>query len=125
MDEEDGATAAANPLGTLECPFGLEREQNIEDLLSVPRLLDVREVAAATIIQTCLRDLLVIDLIVVGDVLGTDDAVDHQLANLVVDPGFLAPVNDEIAVRQHLGDDGRDLDVDFLVPVDDAIADGT
>src|SRR5690606_20306990 len=55
------------------------------------------------------------------DVLGPDDALDQQFADLVVDADFLTALDDEVAIRQHLGDQRRDVDADLLLPVDLAL----
>src|SRR6478735_12383941 len=63
----------------------LEGQQYVHHLLAVARLLHVRDLAAAAIGDASLRDLGGIDGVVALDVLWTDDAGDHELADLEID----------------------------------------
>ena len=55
-----------------ELKKALERQQHVHHLLAVARLLDVGDLAAATIGDAGLRDLRTVDCVVTLDVLGTN-----------------------------------------------------
>src|SRR4051812_10542598 len=87
----------------------LERQENVPHPIAVALLLDVGDLAAAAIGDARLRDLGRIDRVLALDVLRPHDAGDDQLAYFVVHPDFLPALDDEIAVGQHLGDDGGNV----------------
>ena len=102
----------------------LEREQDIENLLSVPGLLHVGELPTSAVRNPCFRNLRVVDGIGRGDVLGPHHAGDEELADFKVHADFLPALNDEITVGQDLRDDHRDRQTQFFLAVDgsDALA---
>src|SRR3546814_8536431 len=51
-------------------------------------------------------------------VLRPHDTLHQQLADLVVDADFLAALDHQVAVRQHLGDQAGDIHRDLLLAVD-------
>src|SRR6185295_19958391 len=63
----------------------LERQQHVEHLLAVARLLDVGDLAAAAIGDARLGDLGGFDGVVALDVLRANDAGDDELAHFEVD----------------------------------------
>ncbi len=77
---------------------------------------------AAAISNARLGDLVVVDGIGRGDILGPDQADDLQLPDLEVDPDLLASGDHQVAVGQYLGDEGGDAQIDLLVAVDAARA---
>src|SRR4029078_2467610 len=86
-----------------------ERQHHIQRLLAITRLLHIGDLAAATVGDPRLGDLARVDGVVALDVLGADDAGDDQFSNLEVDADLLLALDDEIAVRQYLGDHGGDI----------------
>ena len=93
---------------------GLEGIEDVEELLSVGRLLDVGELTPAAVGDAGFGDLIVAHGVFRADVLGPDDADDLQFANLEVDANLPGSLNRHVSVRQHLGDDGGDPQVDFV-----------
>ena len=87
----------------------LEGQDGVGDLLAVARLLHVGDLAAAAVGDAGFGDLGRGDGVVGVDVLGPHDAGDDQVADLEVDAHFLAALDHQVAVGQHLGDDGGDL----------------
>src|SRR3954454_15564847 len=75
------------------------RQHDVEHLLSVARLLDVGDLAAAAVGNAQLGDLVVRDGVLGRDVLRTDDAGDVDVADLEVDPDLLPAVDHQVAVR--------------------------
>ena len=100
----------------------LEREDNVDNLLPVPRLLNVADVTTAAICDAGFSYFLERDGVAVRDVLRANDASDLKLANFEVDARFLTPVNDEVAVRQNLGHHGGQFYLDDFLTVDCACA---
>src|SRR6266851_9498169 len=90
------ATSAANAsIGTTDPSFS-ERPDNIEELLTVARLLHVGDLAAATIGNPRLGNLGVLDGVGVGDVFRPHDTRDLKHAHLVVDANFLLTLDHQI-----------------------------
>ena len=102
----------------------LERQQHVHHLLAVARLLQIGDLAAAAIGDAGLGDLAGIDGVVALDVLGANDAGDDQLADFEIDPDFLLALDHQIAVRQHLGDDGGDVGLQAFLAHHRALAVG-
>src|SRR4051794_28386986 len=75
------------------------RQHDVEHLLSVARLLDVGDLAAAAVGDAQLGDLIVRDGVLGRDVLRADDAGDVDVADLEVDPDLLPAGDHQIAVR--------------------------
>src|SRR5690606_32810946 len=67
-------------------------------------------------------DLVVGNRIVAGNIARTHDTGDVQHAQLVVHAHFLRSTDNEIAVGQRIGDDGRDLQADIFATFDGALA---
>ena len=86
-----------------------EGQQNIHYLLAIARLLDIGDLAAATIGQAGLGDLGGFKRVVCLDIFRPDDARDDQFADFEVDADFLLALDHEIAIGQHLRDDGGDI----------------
>ena len=86
----------------------LEGQEHVENLLAVARLLHVGDLAASAIGDAGLRDLRGVDGVVALDIFGAHDAGHDQFADFIVDADLLLALDHEIAVRQHLGDDGGD-----------------
>src|SRR5262245_38132613 len=68
---------------------GLERQEYVEDLLAIAALLHIGNLAAASVRNTCLRDLVRIDCVVALDVFRSHNSGDDEFANLEVDANFL------------------------------------
>ena len=106
------------PSGQLSDGRTSERQEDVHHLLAVARLLHVRDLAAAAIGDAGLGDLRRIDRVVGLDVLGPDDAGDDQFADLEIDADLLLALDHEIAVRQNLRDDRRDIRDELLGAAD-------
>ena len=70
---------------------GLERQEYVEDLLAIAALLHIGNLAAASIRDTRLRDLVGVDRVVALDILRSHNSSDDEFANLEVDANFLLP----------------------------------
>jgi hypothetical protein len=69
---------------------GLERQEDIQDLVAVPRLLNIGDLAASAVTDAGFRNLLAGNRVVGGDVFRTDNAGYNQLSDFEVHPDFLA-----------------------------------
>jgi len=87
----------------------LEWQDNVENLGTITRLLNIGQLAAPAIGNPKLGNLLMSDGVVRRDIFWTHDTRHIEFANLEIDPNFLATMDHEIAIRQHLGHDGRDV----------------
>src|SRR5205814_5424403 len=99
-----------------------ERQQHIEYLLAVTRLLHVGKLATAAIGDAGLCDLGRVDRVVALDVLWPHDAGDDQLADFEVDTDFLLALDHQIAVRQYLRHHGGDIGQQGFLAIDRALA---
>src|SRR6188508_397986 len=100
----------------------LERQKYIEDLLTITALLDVSNLAAASICDTRLRDLVGVDRIVALDILRSHNPCDNEFAYLEVDANFLLSFDHQISVRQYLRHDAGDVRLELFRPVHRALA---
>src|SRR5436190_20985863 len=120
-----GATASASAAGAgssavVAALAMSERGYQVVELWGPARLLDFGDAAAAAIGDARLGDLVVGDGVVGGDVARTHDAGHAEHAQLEVHPHLLGAADDEIAVRQNVGDDRRHQQLDALRPGDRA-----
>jgi len=100
----------------------LERQEHVEHLLAVARLLHVGELAAAAIGDAGFRDLAGIDGVVALDVLRAHDAGDDQFADFKIDADLLLAFDHEIAVGQHLRDHRGDVGLQCFLADDRTLA---
>ena len=80
------------------------------------------DIAAATVRDTRLGNLRVLDGVGRGDVLRTHDPGNGQFTHLAIGANLLAALNDHIAVGQDLRHQSRDGQGDLFLPLDRAAA---
>src|SRR5690606_128592 len=100
----------------------LKRRNLIENLLAVRRLLNLAQTSATAIGNASFGDLVVGNRVVAGNIARTHDTGDVQHTQFVVHAHFLRSADDKIAVRQRVGDDGRNLQTDIFAALDGALA---
>ena len=84
----------------------LEREDDVVELMTVARGLQICDMSASAVRDTRLGNLAVLDDIVMRDVFRSDDAGDQKFANFEIDANLLATLDDKVSVWQGLGNDG-------------------
>ena len=97
-----------------------ERQQHVEHLLAVPRLLHVGDLTATAIGNPRLCDFARIDRVIALDVFRPNDAGDDEFADLEVHAYFLLAIDHQIAVRQQLRHDGGHVGLQRFLPIDGA-----
>src|SRR5262245_22571360 len=100
----------------------LERQQNIEDLLTISILLHLGDLPTATIRDARLRDLGGVDGVVAFDVFRPHDAGHNQLTDFEVDAYFLPTLNHQISVGQHLRYNSGNVRLEFFGSINGALA---
>ena len=100
---------------------GLEREENIVDLLSVAWPLYVGQDTPPAVCQARFGDLFVVDRVARRDVLRPHNAGNREFADLGVAASFLPSLDNKVSVRQHLHDDSGHFCVHFVGSVDLAV----
>ncbi len=95
---------------------GSERQDQIEDLLPLGRLLHPRSDGHGAVGDAGPGDALVGDAVAGADVAGAHDASDRQDAEFGIDGHFLRTADDQVAVRQDVRHDGGDREIDGLRP---------
>src|SRR5262249_5308001 len=100
----------------------LPGENVVDELLTPRRLVRLHQAAAAAVGNARLGDLVVGNHVLGRDIDGTHDAGDVQHADLVVHADLLRAADNEIAVGQHVGDNGGHHQLDLLGAFDAAEA---
>ena len=91
-----------------ECYWALkmwsEGQDDIQHLLTITWLLHICELSTPAVGDASLGDLGVGDGVAGGDILRPHDTGYHQFSNFKINSDFLVPPDDQISVRQDLGD---------------------
>ena len=77
----------------------LEGHDHIHDLGAPAGLLEIADLAAPAIGKSGFSNLFVADRVGGRNILGSDDPRDLGFPQFIVHPGFLAPLNDQIAIE--------------------------
>src|SRR5262245_27159893 len=101
---------------------GLERQKYVEDLLAIAALLHIGYLAAASVRNTRLRDLVRVDRVVALDVFRSHNSCDDEFTNLKIDANFLLTLDHQVAVRQYLRHHAGDIRLQFFRPIDRALS---
>ena len=101
---------------------GLERQEYVEDLLAIAALLHIGNLAAASVRDTRLRDLVGVDRVVALDILRSHNSSDDEFANLKVDANLLLTLDHQVAVRQYLRHHAGDVRFELFRAIDRALA---
>src|SRR5262245_10184943 len=101
---------------------GLERQKYVEDLLAIAALLHIGNLAAASVRNTRLRDLVRVDRVVALDVFRSHNSCDDEFTNLKIDANFLLTLDHQVAVRQYLRHHAGDIRLQFFRPIDRALS---
>ena len=115
-----GADLAGNRSWWLSEPIGergscglrpatrLEWQDDVHDLLAIAWLLDIGELAAATICNARFGNFFRFNGVVRRDVFWPNDTGDENFTNLEIDTDLLTALDHEIAVWQNLKNNSRD-----------------
>src|SRR6056297_2348497 len=97
-------------------PGRSEWQDHVEHLLAVTRLLDIGNLAPASVGDAGFGYPVIGDRVFPGDILRPDDTTDLQVAEFEVHADFLTALDDQITVRQYVPHQRRDPQGDLFVP---------